>query len=613
MWHSVGGAGFSRCWVYRVLYRLAWALLLTGCCNAGFAATDETASWTGYPVADHASKRQRLPGRDVTYQMEFARISPSIANPLTTDKHIHWDSYRYPHYTTGSSDALRWIKLTITHAQPGSWIVQVPWPFIHGIEAFVERGGQLLSLPAVSTSVFPAWQLSLADHAAASVLFRFNEPEPVFFTVAVHPKDQFNQVAKLQWILPVLIIGALCSIALYNAVIGMVLREGVYLYFSTFQISIAIFVLLAFGLLDSQTSTSEFLPLSQLSWMAWISFVGAIAGYLFFTRFLQVATNLRWWVAAVALCGVSLIALGQLSADIAFINTFFWLVMSSVVLLLQLKVAVQYLHARSARVLLVGWCGIMLTGILALANAGFRLQSSVWYSHAQLAGILFQSLLLSISLSSRMKEYVSRGLTRIDQKEHGLFGESAAVFVEKIPISRNEIGALANKQNKPMVKRSLIRVDKSLLLLQSLFETIYHIYQLTVKINKPTCVRVDDLLERALQKFNRLVDGRSVEICCHGTSLAVTGVRSSLAIFVENLVKHSLQSIDEGIITFSMSNLELCVVVQSTHEDFESTVSGIAFSDGLNNVFLEQLADFYNWRLSIDNSCNGRTTRVSFG
>lgn len=376
------------------------------------SAARQTTYYLGTSVEIFADTSRKAVLSDIVrgvYQGKFVRSQELYPNCLNTN-------------------AVYWVRVRLRHREPsvrGQWVLDVAYPGIDSVQAFIPSGDTLLNSIVVlgtryaflqsGASIVPAMRslrasraaVPLPEHAlvgdAYTVYLRIVAQNPVHLHLIIHSRENFALQDQREYFFFGLIYGVMIFAFGYNLVIYFITRNPTLVYYLVY---VAVTGVLVSGL-NGFVADYLWLNIPDFSgrFLATMSVLAGIVGILFGQNFLQGAVvspklnralNIVMLLQALALpfTALNILTLQHVGAS-SMVNL--WL-------LVALSVLATRQGQTTARFYMTGWIfyGVIIFWVL-LSVFGVTPYHNFWTVKLISIGTASEMVLFSFALASRLR------------------------------------------------------------------------------------------------------------------------------------------------------------------------------------------------------------------
>ncbi|WP_168203108.1 sensor domain-containing diguanylate cyclase [Marinobacter fonticola] len=326
----------------------------------------------------------------------------------------------------GYTDSVYWIRFTLQGREDGDVLVEIRYPVLDWVEAYVFREGERVADFQMGDQkafaerpvdhpnfVFP---LDLAANTATTVYLRVDTSSSMQIPIRIWDEkafiaDQYNEVLLLS-----LFYGAILIMALYNLLIFISVREISFFYYVMYCLSM---VTLAAGI---DGVTFKFLW-PEATWWNDASILVALSGAVIFpSLFTRTFLDLPKARPVVSKLVLAIAAMAALTAIGAFLLPYRIMVMATLMLTL-FSIAVSFVTGLlrwkdgyySARYYVLAWSFMLIGGAIMTLNKLGILPRNLFTENASILGTSLELMLLSFALANRMT--IERRMREAAQRE----------------------------------------------------------------------------------------------------------------------------------------------------------------------------------------------------
>ena len=337
----------------------------------------------------------------------------------------------------GLSKATYWLKLTLQRTEGTStdWVLDIPFFGLDKVSLYSPDGRTYHSglMESVSSQPLPSRFFAFPIHVNTSPLTYYIEVRsgyPISIPLKLVPQNQFFHSEQLYTLAQAVYFGGLITLALYNLLIFLSLRDRSFLLYFLFATSMGL------GMFSGNGFARVYLWPNLVAWdQISQSFFFALSGAFglkFAQSFLNTSQLKRASHQAISVISYAYLLVAILMPLSMFYgfgirqlySAFFGLTIPMVMLLFIVVLQAIRNHQHSAHYFAIAWGSLCAGAIIAYLRIMDLVPSNIFTNYALQVGSAFEMVMLSLALADRIH---SERLMREQAKREALASKEAAL------------------------------------------------------------------------------------------------------------------------------------------------------------------------------------------
>lgn len=318
----------------------------------------------------------------------------------------------------GITQSFVYIYFDIEREDQSEWILELPYPPLTHIKVYqVDKYENIYSHESGITffseqrySEHPFYQFPLIEQPGKiRIYLQLKANDPLTTPIFLWNKNTLNQIDGYRHLAFGLFFGILLSLAFYNLLLLITIRDKTYLYYVCYILSFCFFFLFVYGY--AGYLFRSFINKFHFQLMPFFAILTSVFALLFTRRFLNAKifspTLYKLYQYFIWIGAILLLSAFLLPVDIIVILANLHPLVAIGFVISSCIIAVKNKY-KPAIYFIIAWSGLLLSVILYILSNLTIIPANFFTHYLQILGVTFEAILLSLALGYRINDLKSR-------------------------------------------------------------------------------------------------------------------------------------------------------------------------------------------------------------